>query len=155
MRITNLRDSQHLWNLELKPTVDEPVALGLDAKLAQDLCMQHVQGLSKITRKLPACEQTQRMAALLQDLSHELLEFFGGKILEMRSVKDAVGEYAQSLSLKLGDSKWQDGNLTSLLNNLEKTLAGKYGMTAPALRAAFIQTHSLTPYQWYRDHSRG
>ena len=52
MRITNLRDSQHLWNLQLKPTVDEPIALGLDAKLAQDLCMQHVQGLSKIDNLL-------------------------------------------------------------------------------------------------------
>lgn len=155
MRITNLRDSQHLWNLQLKPTVDEPVALGLDAKLAQDLCMQHVQGLSKITRKLPACEQTQRIAALLQDLSHELLGFFGTKVLEMRSVQDAVNEYAQALSLKLGDRQWKDGRLTNLLNNLEKTLAGKYGMTAPALRAAFIQTHNVTPYQWYRDHSRG
>ena len=117
--------------------------------------MQHVQGLSKITRKLPACEQTQRIAALLQDLSHELLGFFGTKVLEMRSVQDAVNEYAQALSLKLGDRQWKDGRLTNLLNNLEKTLAGKYGMTAPALRAAFIQTHNVTPYQWYRDHSRG
>ncbi len=117
--------------------------------------MQHVQGLSKITRKLPACEQTQRIAALLQDLSHEILGFFGTKILEMRSVQDAVNEYAQGLSVKLGDKKWHDGNLTGLLNNMEKSIASKYGMTAPALRAAFIQTHSLTPYQWYRDHSRG
>lgn len=141
--------------MDLRPTVDEPVALGLDARLAQDLCMQHVQGLSKITRKLPACEQTQRIAALLQDLSHEIMGFFGTKILEMRSVQDAVNEYSQALSLKLGDSKWRDGNLTTLLNNLEHVTANKYGMTAPALRAAFIQTHNLTPYQWYRDHSRG
>jgi hypothetical protein len=56
--------------------------MGIDASLAQDLCMQYMTGLSKITRKLPASEHTQKISGLLHDLTGELVAVFGKGILE-------------------------------------------------------------------------
>ena len=155
MRITQLADSQQLWNLKAAAGMSEPVRLSMDAKLAQDLCMQYCNGLSKMTRQFPACEHTQRIAGLIADLSHELVAMFGSNILEQHSESDAVHEYTVALEKNLTNPDWKDGGLTHLLRSTENQVAKKYGKDPQRLHAAFIQTHNKSPYQYYRDQQRG
>ena len=127
----------------------------MDAKVAQDLCMQYINGLSKLTRQFPANEHSQTIAGLLADLSHELVTMFGGNILEQHTIADAVQEYTTSLERNLNNPDWNDGRLTNLLRNMEKKIAATYHSDSQSLHAAFIQTHNMSPYQYYRDHQRG
>lgn len=155
MRINQLNDAQQLWNLKVPQGISEPVRMSMDVKLAQDLCMQYCNGLSKMTRQFPASEHTQRIAGLIADLSHELVSMFGSNILEQHSESDAVNEYTVALEKNLTNPDWHDGRLTHLLRDAEKSIAKKYGTDVQRLHAAFIQTHNKSPYQYYRDHQRG
>jgi hypothetical protein len=155
MRINQLNDAQQLWNLKVAQGISDPVRMSMDVKLAQDLCMQYCNGLSKMTRQFPASEHTQRIAGLIVDLSHELVSMFGNSILEQHSDADAVHEYSDTLKNNLSNPDWHDGRLTHLLRTTENQVAEKYRTDPQRLHAAFIQTHNKSPYQFYRDQQRG
>jgi len=154
MRITNLNDAQ-IWDYNPAPSMEPSPSLTIDAKLAQDLCMQHINGLSKISRHLPASSNTQKIAGLLSDLMHEFITVFGSGMLEQNTMMDAVQEYTITLDRKITDPQMRDGSRTTILRGIEQKISKKYNMDPQRLHASFIEKHNQTPYEYFTKRLRG